>query len=216
MAFRVVLLPTLLLACVGSSSSPVELRSLRGEKDASPCTDGSHPTCPDGSKPDKTDHTPTCSSGEPTCADGTKPKPPPAKMGKDGCKGGKGGAGSKGGKGGGDRRLQRVAPGSERGGSNDRDGGKKEHREAEHEEDECADAAGPNLAAIIGGTSGVVVCFGIVVAVMCRYRCRQGVANESKSETVKAAVMEPPSTFVVGQPLAGEATPKLAVEGQPV
>ncbi len=41
-----------------------------------PCSDGSEPTCPDGSEPDKSTKPPSCPSGEPLCSDGSKPKGP--------------------------------------------------------------------------------------------------------------------------------------------
>lgn len=54
----------------------------------SPCADGSHPTCPDGSSPDggptsdgSNSSSPTCQSGgEPLCQDGSAPQPPSRKL----------------------------------------------------------------------------------------------------------------------------------------
>merc|ERR1719313_296988 len=41
----------------------------------SPCSDGSKPSCPDGSMPNRTSHPPTCTNGSmPLCRDGSVPK----------------------------------------------------------------------------------------------------------------------------------------------
>merc|ERR1719253_2595135 len=50
----------------------------------SPCADGSHPACSDGSKPDGSSQPPACpSGGEPLCKDGSSPQPQGRRDGND-------------------------------------------------------------------------------------------------------------------------------------
>jgi len=92
MLCRVSIAALLLLSAVPALAKPEDGRGGKGGKckEKSPaCADGSHPVCPDGSKPDRDNHPSVCSDGEPLCQDGSTPSPPKRRL--QGGRGGKGG-----------------------------------------------------------------------------------------------------------------------------